>query len=198
MSNKQILREWMKLDYTPQLVKESRDQNGGKIFLSGCIQKAETLNQNKRIYPKRILQREVENYQKAVRENRALGECDHPESSTVSLKNVSHVMREIWWDGDAVMGKLEVLATPNGKILETLLDSNVTIGISSRGVGSTSKNESGADMVSDDFCIVAWDLVSEPSTPGAYLQISEGKEIGPTALSRADRIFRALNDIVLR
>ena len=193
---KQILREWYSIDYKPELIKESREKNGGKLVLQGVIQKAETKNQNKRVYPRDVLRREIENYQKAVRENRAVGECDHPESSSVSLKNVSHVIREMWWDGDSVLGRVELLPTPSGKILESLLESGITIGISSRGVGSTEKTNEGFDVVQPDYQIICFDLVSEPSTPGAYL-MPESVQHG-VHLSRADRIFRALNDIVLK
>jgi hypothetical protein len=199
MATKQLLREWIAIETSSDLIRESKEKNGGKVMLSGVIQKANQLNQNKRIYPREILEREVENYKKAVREGRAVGECDHPESSSVSLKNVSHCIREIWWDGDNVMGKVEVLTNlPAGKILEGLLGHGIKLGISSRGVGSTEKTNEGTDMVQDDYQIIAWDMVSEPSTPGAYL--SEGKkiEVDPRRVfTRGDRIFRALNDIVI-
>jgi hypothetical protein len=198
MSEKKLLREWIPLSYTPQLIREDREKNGGKIFLKGIIQKADTKNQNKRVYPRSILQREIENYTKAVRENRALGECDHPEASTVSLQNVSHIVREMWWDGNDVCGRIEILPTPKGKIVETLLESGVSLGISSRGVGSTEKTNEGVDEVQSDYQIICFDLVAEPSTPGAYLAISEGKTLMVPSLSKADRIFRALNDIVLK
>lgn len=196
---RQILREWYAVDYSPELIRESREKNGGKLVLQGIIQKADTQNQNKRIYPVSVLRREVENYQKAVRENRAVGELDHPESSTVSLDRVSHVVREMWWEGNNVMGRVEVLSTPKGKILESLLDSGITIGISSRGVGSTEKTNEGLDMVQPDYQIICWDMVSEPSTPGAYMGLTEGRDLDlRVTYSRADRIYRALNDIVRR
>lgn len=196
MSQKQLLREWIALDYKPELVKESREKNGGKLILQGIIQKADTQNQNKRIYPKEILHREIENYQKAVRENRAVGELDHPESSSVSLQNVSHIIREMGWHGNDVLGRVEILPTPKGKILESLLEAGVVIGISSRGVGSTEKTNEGLDMVQPDFQIICFDIVSEPSTPGAYLFGEGVQRQTDVRFSRADRIFRALNDIV--
>jgi hypothetical protein len=200
MSNKQLLREWFQVEYNPTLLKEDREKNGGKLFLSGIIQKANTKNQNKRIYPRRILQREVENYGRAVRENRAVGELDHPESSTVSLDRVSHVIREMSWEGDNVMGRVEVLNTPKGQILQSLLDSGITIGISSRGVGSTEKTNEGLDMVQEDYQLICFDIVSEPSTPGAYLGLSEGRQtvFEGVRYSKADRIYRAINDILVR
>lgn len=200
MEKKQLLREWIALDYTSELIKESRDKNGGKLMLQGIIQKSDQLNQNKRVYPNEILRREVENYQKAVRDSRAVGELDHPESSSVSLERVSHIIKEMRWEGNNVIGRIEVLPTPRGKILETLLESGVKIGISSRGVGSTDKNNEGYDVVQPDYQIICFDIVSEPSTPGAYL-FAEGKQIDVETkrlFTRGDRIFRALNDIVLK
>lgn len=190
--SKQLLREWECLQINSALIKESREANGGKLVLSGVIQRADTPNQNKRIYPRRLLQREMDNFMKAVRENRAMGELDHPETSTVSLEKVSHVIREAWWEGNAVMGKVEVLPTPMGKILEALIESGVTVGISSRGVGSTSKNEGGHDLVQDDFTLVCFDMVAEPSTPGAFM-MREAVERVEAKLSKPDRIYRALN-----
>jgi hypothetical protein len=196
----QLLREWYKVEYTPAMIKEDREKNGGKLLLRGILQKADTENQNKRIYPIGVLQREVENYQKAVRESRAMGELDHPESSSVSLQNVSHIVREMAWEGKNVVGRVEILPTPKGKILESLLEAGVTIGISSRGVGTTEKTNEGLDKVQSDYQIICFDIVSEPSTPGAYL-FKEGRQIDwdpQRTMSRADRIYRALNDIVRR
>lgn len=186
----QLLTEWERIHYDSKLVKEDRAGNGGRLMMKCVMQRVDTENQNKRIYPRSILSREFAAYQKCIDENRALGECDHPETSTVSLEKVSHVIREQWWEENKWMGRLEVLPTPMGKILETLVDSGITIGISSRGVGTTTKNESGADLVQDDYTLVCFDLVAEPSTPGAYLF---RESVERPALPRADRINRALN-----
>ena len=110
-----------------------------RVMMKGILQKADTLNQNGRIYPIHVLEREVKNYQKFIVENRALGELDHPDSSVVNLKNVSHIVREAYLDTGVVYGTVEVLDTPSGKILQSLIDSGVKLGISSRGVGSTRK-----------------------------------------------------------
>jgi hypothetical protein len=199
MAEKKILREWYALDYKPEMIVESKTKTG-RVSLRGIIQKAETKNQNGRIYPSAVLRREMENYTKAIRERRAVGELDHPERSTVNLSEVSHVITEAYWDGNNVMGVMEVLPTPKGKILESLLEAGVTIGISSRGAGSTDKrrtNEGDVDMVNDDYQLICYDIVSEPSTPGAYL-FKEGRSIDldpKRTWSKADRIFRALNDI---
>tara|TARA_R110002060_G_scaffold25137_8_gene34289 strand:+ start:581 stop:1090 length:510 start_codon:yes stop_codon:yes gene_type:complete len=166
--------------------------------MKGILQKADTLNQNGRIYPEPILSREVRNYQKFIQENRALGECDHPDSSVVELKNVSHIVREAHMDGDVCVGTVELLDTPAGKILQSLVESGVTLGISSRGVGST-RQEGDYDVVQDDFQLICWDFVSEPSTPGAFM-MSEGKELSSQDLkvhfNKTDRVDRVLNDIL--
>ena len=198
MSEKKILREWYAVEYKPELVTEARSK-GGKITLKEIIQKAECKNQNGRIYPRRILEREVENYMKAVRDRRAMGELDHPDRSTVNLSEVSHVVTDVKWNGNDVMGEIEVLPTPKGKILSDLLSAGVMIGISSRGVGSTDKqhtNEGPVDMVNDDYQIICWDVVSEPSTPGAYLHEGVSLDLDPKHIwKKADRIWRALNEI---
>lgn len=196
--NMKLLTEWLAFDYTPDMIKESRDLNNGKVLMKGILQKADTLNQNGRIYPKPILEREIRNYQKFIQENRALGECDHPDSSVVELKNASHIIREAYMSDGVCYGTVELLDTPSGKILQSLVESGVTLGISSRGVGSTSR-EGDHDVVQDDFQLICWDFVSEPSTPGAFM-MAEGKNISRKDLrnhfNKTDRINRAMNDII--
>ncbi len=192
-----LLKEWTPLQYSPALVKESRTQNGGKILLKGIIQRADTINQNGRIYPKGILEREIINYQKFIRENRALGECDHPDTSVVELKNASHLVKEARMDGDNVFGVIELLDTPSGKILQSLVESGVTLGISSRGVGST-RQQGNALIVQDDFQLICFDIVSEPSTPGAFINESrnvDARDLNKT-FNRSDRIDRIFNTII--
>lgn len=197
MSEKKLLTEWLKFDYTPEMIKEAREVNGGKIIMKGILQKADTLNQNGRVYPLEILQREVRNYQKFINENRALGECDHPETSVVELKNTSHIVREAHMDGKVCYGTVELLDTPSGKILQSLVESGVTLGISSRGVGST-KREGDYDIVQDDFQLICWDFVSEPSTPNAFM-MREGKDLkrgNSKHFNKSDRIDRLFNQIL--
>jgi len=169
-----------------------------KIMMKGILQKADTLNQNGRIYPMNVLEREIRNYQKFIIENRALGELDHPESSVVNLKNVSHIIREAHLEKGTVIGTVEVLNTPSGKILQSLVESGVKLGISSRGVGST-KKQGDYHMVQDDFQLICWDYVSEPSTPGAFM-IPEGRKLQEGDLrkifNKSDRIDRILNDVL--
>lgn len=184
----------------------AEDENGNpvelpgkpRLMMKGILQKADTLNQNGRIYPKSILEREIRNYQKFINENRAMGEIDHPDSSVVELKRVSHIVREAHMEGNTVVGTVEILPTPSGDILRKLVESKVKLGISSRGVGST-KKEGDYYVVQDDFQLICWDFVSEPSTPGAFM-MSEGKNLSDKELkkifNRSDRIARALNDII--
>jgi len=198
MSDLRLLNSYQVFDYTPDMIKEMRETNNGKIMMKGVLQKSDTLNQNGRIYPRNVLEREVRNYQKFIIENRALGELDHPDSSVVNLKNVSHIVREAHVDGDVVYGTVEILDTPSGKILQSLVESGVKLGISSRGVGTT-KKQGDYQIVQDDFQLICWDFVSEPSTPGAFM-MAEGRQINPEELqklfTKSDRIDRIINDIL--
>jgi Prohead core protein serine protease len=193
-----LLNSYEIFDYTPDMIRESREKNGGKIMMKGILQKADTLNQNGRIYPTYVLEREVRNYQKFIVENRALGELDHPDSSVINLKNVSHIVRDAYLEKGVVYGTVELLDTPSGKILQSLVESGVKLGISSRGVGSV-KKQGDYHVVQDDFQLICWDYVSEPSTPGAFM-IPEGKTITDvdlkTIFNKSDRIDRILNDIL--
>ncbi len=145
------------------------DENGVTL-VSGVLQRANVPNQNNRIYPKAILEREVEKYQQLIKERRALGELDHPDSSVINLKNVSHNIREVHWEGDDVVGTVEILSTPSGNILKELLRANILLGISSRGMGSTTPLREGGVKVGHDFDLIGWDFVSNPSTHGAFMR----------------------------
>jgi hypothetical protein len=197
MTAQRLITEWVNFEYNPELIKEQR-QSGQPLIMKGILQKAETLNQNGRVYPKAILEREIRNYQKFIQENRALGELDHPDSSVVELKNASHNIKEAYMEGNVVYGTVEILNTPSGKILQSLVESGVTLGISSRGVGST-RTEGNMQIVQDDFQLICWDFVSEPSTPGAFM-MKEGREVSPQFINevfnKTDRIDRIFNDIL--
>lgn len=198
MVDLRLLNSYEAFEYTPETIKESIEKTG-KILLKGILQKADTLNQNGRIYPLAVLEREVRNYQKFIIENRALGEIDHPDSSVVNLKNASHMVREAYIEAGTVFGTIEILdKTPAGAILKGLIESNVKLGISSRGVGSTRK-QGDYHVVQDDFQLICFDMVSEPSTPGAFM-IPEGRKIDALELkkvfSKSDRIDRVLNEIL--
>ena len=197
MNAPRLITEWTNFEYDPQIIKEQKAL-GKPLIMKGILQKAETLNQNGRVYPKIILEREIRNYQKFIKENRALGELDHPDSSVVELKNSSHIVKEAYMEGNIVYGTVEILNTPSGKILQSLVESGVTLGISSRGVGST-RTEGNMQIVQDDFQLICWDFVSEPSTPGAFM-MKEGKEVSPQFINevfnKSDRIDRIFNDIL--
>ena len=172
--SKQLLVDYMPFSITPQQINESLERNGGMLVVTGPLQAAEKKNQNGRVYPKEILEREAENYSKTnIAERRALGELDHPESSVVNLQNVSHNVRRIWWEGLNLMGEVEVLSTPSGNILKELFKNGIKLGISSRGLGSVKelREQEGEETVEvqDDFELICWDFVSNPSTHGAFM-----------------------------
>jgi hypothetical protein len=172
---------------------EKRQVAEGAVIMTGILQKADTRNGNGRTYPVQVLRREIENYQKCIKDNRALGELDHPEDSVINLRNASHMVTQTWWDGDTVLGKVKILDTPSGKILKALIGDGVKLGISSRGLGSV-RESNGETVVEDDFQLICFDFVSDPSTPDAYMapRMMEGKE---NVYSKADRINRMLNSI---
>jgi len=148
--------------------REKREVANGVLYLSGRLQTCEKKNGNGRVYPCKTLRREVKNYQNVIRDNRALGELDHPDDSVINLRNASHMVTDMWWEGNDVMGKIKVLDTPSGRILKDLINNGVKLGISSRGLGSV-KETMGETVVQEDFELICFDIVSEPSTPDAYI-----------------------------
>ena len=198
MSTKYLLREYYELcagGVCQDLLTEDEklQVKNGAVFLSGIMQRCDEQNGNGRVYPHNVLMREVKNYMKTVKENRACGELDHPEDSVVNLKNASHMVTDLWWEGKDLLGKIKVLSTPSGKILESLVNDGVTLGISSRALGSVHE-QAGKTIVEDDLQLICFDIVSEPSTAGAYMQLSESKIKQP--YSRSDRLNRLLNNII--
>ena len=165
------------------------------MFLTGIMQRSDAQNGNGRVYPHAILEREIGNYKKIVKERRALGELDHPDDSVVNLKNASHMVTDVWWDGKDVLGKVQILNTPSGQVLKELINAGVKLGISSRGLGSVHESQ-GQTIVEDDFQLICFDFVSEPSTTGAFM-MTEGKDINlDRVFTKADKINRALNEIL--
>ena len=150
----------------------------GRTIVKGVLQPAEAPNQNERVYPKSILMREAKKYETLIKERRALGELDHPDSSVINLKNVSHNVREIHWEGNDLVGTVEILPTPSGNILKELLKANILLGISSRGMGSVEPIGKGRVQVGEDFELLGWDFVSNPSTHGAFMTpVNESKQV---------------------
>jgi len=173
---------------------EKREVAEGAMYLTGIVQKCNTKNANGRIYEKKTLFREVERYKDLVNQRRALGELDHPDSSVISLDRVSHMVTSIWTEGDDVKAKIKVLQElPCGKILAGLIKEGVTCGISSRGTGSV-REQNGTTMVEDDFQLICFDMVSDPSTPGAFM-LREAKQVARNSMS-ADNASRLLDQIL--
>ena len=171
-----LLTEYRPFDINKKLAEQAIKENK-PLIVSGVIQRAEAKNQNERVYPKDVLEREVQNYiDGPIKDRRAMGELDHPESSVVNLQNVSHNIKKCWWEGDDVMGEFEILDTPAGKILKALFAAGLMLGVSSRGMGSVEENlNEGTLEVQDDFELVCWDFVSNPSTHGAYVSPAASK-----------------------
>ena len=199
MSNRTLLREYFELcqhGVWDEILAESdkRFIKEGGLILSGVMQRADAVNGNGRIYPHPILEREMNNYKRLVQERRALGELDHPEQSVINLRNVSHLVTEVWWNGKDVMGKLQILNTPSGQVLRSLIDANVKIGISSRGTGSIRESRDGT-IVEDDFNLICFDMVSEPSTQGAFM-MQEQKNKRALIEGREAKINSLINNIL--
>tara|TARA_R100000152_G_C6739465_1_gene163340 strand:+ start:236 stop:859 length:624 start_codon:yes stop_codon:yes gene_type:complete len=201
--SKKLLREFFELkcddrgcrDLLTEAEKKMVAEDNCLIF-PAKLQEAEVQNGNGRVYPKQVLLREIENYQKLVNDRRALGECDHPDDSVINLKNASHMVNRIWWDGNDVIGTIKVLNTPSGNILRGLYESGVKFGFSSRALGSLQEGKGGAQVVQEDLQLICFDAVSEPSAPGAF--IMEGKQHQLQEIfTKGDRINRALNEILL-
>ena len=171
---------------------KKRVAEGKVTILSGVMQMSETQNGNGRVYPHAILEREVSNYVDMVKERRALGELDHPDTSVINLSNASHLVTDIWMDGNKCMGKIEVLNTPSGQILKSLIECGVKLGISSRGMGSVTERN-GVTMVEDDFQLICFDMVSDPSTPGAFM-MSEAKDPS-NIFTKSDKIKKIIEQL---
>ena len=199
---KQLIVDYLPFEVRPEQINESMKENSGKLIVKGVLQRAEAKNQNGRIYPREILEREADKYTTDfIKQRRAMGELDHPESSVVNLQNVSHNVKEMHWEGDNLLGTVEVLGTPSGNILKELFKSGIKLGISSRGMGSVETvNEGDAQKVQDDFELIAFDFVSNPSTHGAFLHptnesINESKIVGRTCGDYC-KVESIINDIM--
>ena len=185
------------VDVTPfkPVLRESKERPG--VFeVEGVMQRAGAKNQNGRVYEKKLLQRETKKYMdEFVKNGNAFGELDHPESPVVSLKNASHVVKDLYWNGDDLMGKVELLNTPAGNIVKEIIKAGHTIGISSRGTGSVQQTNEGTLEVQPDFELVCWDFVSNPSTHGAFMNPVKLNE-GRAKLPKYHNLNVIINDIL--
>lgn len=198
---KQLLQEYMVFKATPQQLRESIEKNNGALIVEGIIQKAEAKNGNGRIYPKSILEEAINRYKENfINNGNSYLELDHPNSEVVALSNSCGVLKEVWWNGNDVMGKIEVLSdipngskgTPTGNILKTLFERGLTVGISSRAMGSVKQIDENTVEVQDDLEFASWDFVSNPSTPGANMKpsLNEGK------ISKIKTKYSKINEII--
>lgn len=201
MAGKYLLREYYSLcdggicqDFLTEAEKLDI-KNNGAMYLTGVGQRADAQNGNGRIYPMHILAREVEAYKRAVQEGRSIGELDHPDETVINLKNASHKIVDIWMEGKDVMVKLKVLSGDPGRQLRSLVNDGVAIGLSSRGLGSVTETKNGI-MVEDDFSLICFDVVSEPSTKGAFMHLMEAKK--NVKLEKTNRLYMALNEVLGR
>ena len=200
---KSLLREFYELKCDDRGCRDLLTESEKKLVVENdfCIfpaklQEAGAINGNRRVYTEEVLRREINNYQKLVQENRALGECDHPDDSVINLKNASHMVNRIWWEGNNVLGTIKVLNTPSGNILRGLYESGVKFGFSSRALGSLQEGKGGSQVVQDDLQLICFDAVSEPSAPGAYIMEGKTSMNLTDIFTKGDRINRALNEIL--
>lgn len=198
--SKQVLIEYFSFQPSPRSLNEAKLSPSKNLIVSGVVQRAEAKNQNGRIYRLETLQREVEKYMAGpIAENRALGELDHPDSSIINLKNVCHNIKKLWWDGNDLMGDIEILPTPSGNILKSLFINNITVGISSRGMGSVKPLGEGTVEVQDDFELLCWDFVSTPSTHGAFVRpigLSEGLNPNFRSFGKYNQVNNLISEII--
>ena len=197
---KQLIVDYLPFDILPEQISESMKENGGKLVVRGVLQRADTKNQNGRVYPKEILMREAKKYFKNfITQKRAMGELDHPESAVVNLANVSHNITEMNWNGDDLVGTVEVLGTPSGNILGELFKAGIKLGISSRGMGSveTVNEDEDSQEVQNDFELIAFDFVSNPSTHGAFMYpMHEGVAPKVVRDTKYGKVEAVINDIL--
>jgi hypothetical protein len=190
--NRSLLIETHTFKANPIQLTENVNSENGNMLVEGVLATAEVKNGNGRYYSKELWEREMDKYSQLVKERRSIGELDHPESSVINLQNVSHIISEYWWDGDNVMGKIEILPTPSGNILKEIIKAGVTVGVSSRGMGSLEQNGNVME-VQDDFELLCWDFVSTPSNPGSFMHtLNEGKQTFVYDYNKVNNIVREI------
>ena len=191
--SKKLLIETHTVNISPSQLNENVNKENGNLLVEGILATAEVKNGNGRYYSKELWERELAKYKDLIKERRSCGELDHPESSVINLKNVSHLIREFKWEGDNVLGIIEILPTPSGNIVKELIKNGVTVGVSSRGMGSLEQNGNVME-VQDDFELLCWDFVSTPSNPGSFMHevIKEGKETLIYDYNKVNQIVREI------
>jgi hypothetical protein len=193
---KQVLIETRAFAASPVSLTEGKSETGN-LLVKGILATAEVKNGNGRYYSRDLWEREIDKYMENVNANRALGELDHPDSSIINLKNVSHNIKKIFWEGDNVMGIIELLPTPSGNILTSLFENKIPVGVSSRGMGSL-KQMGELMEVQDDFELLCWDFVSTPSNPGSYMKelgvMNESKT--PQQYNKYQKVNSIITDIL--
>jgi len=199
--SKQLIVDYIPFQVSPQQINESLENNGGRLIVKGTLQRSDAQNQNGRVYPREILMREAKKYDTFIKERRVLGELDHPDSNVINLNNVSHNVLEMHWEGNDLVGTVEVLSTPSGNILRELFKSGIRLGISSRGMGSVKEmmSEDGRGQVlqvQPDFELIGFDFVSNPSTHGAFLSPVNESVGAKTATDPYLSINRLITDII--
>lgn len=195
---KKLLVDVIAFEVSPEMINESLEKNNGRLLVKGILQRADAENQNGRVYPKPVLMREAKKFSDVfIKERRALGELDHPDSSVVNLNNVSHNIIEMHWEGNDLCGTVEVLSTPSGNILKELFKSGIKLGISSRGLGSVKQLGENTVEVCDDYEILCWDFVSNPSTQGAFLSpLHESRNPNAKTTNKYFKINSIITDIL--
>ena len=188
--SKKLLIETHTVNISPSQLNENVSKENGNLVVEGILATVEVKNGNGRYYKKELWEREMDKYQELINERRSLGELDHPESQVINLQNVSHLVTDWDWDGDNIMGKIEILPTPSGNILKELIKNGVTVGVSSRGMGSLEQNGNVME-VQDDFELLCWDFVSTPSNPGSFMHlVKEGLNVDTT------KTYNKVNSII--
>ena len=190
--SKKLIIETHTFKSNPVTLTENVNKDNGNLIVEGILATAEVKNGNGRYYAKDLWEREMDKYSQLIKERRSMGELDHPESSVINLQNVSHLISDYWWDGDNVMGKIEILPTHSGNILKEIIKAGVTVGVSSRGMGSLEQNGNVME-VQDDFELLCWDFVSTPSNPGSFMKtLNEGKQTITYDYTKINNIVREI------
>lgn len=198
--NRNLLVDYIPFNVAPEVINEMIEKNNGRLIVSGVLQRANVRNQNGRVYPKPILEREVQKYMNTkIKDRGAIGELDHPQSEVINIKNVSHNILEMHWEGDDLVGKIEILGTPSGNILKELFRSGIKLGISSRAMGNVKKIDENTVEVDENLELICFDFVSTPSTQGAYMSpLNEGVQPRNSKTEKYAKINKIITDILIK